>query len=66
MTTSLVVGRSEPGCGLPLPSASRMFIILAGVEGEPSQGPVLPHGLVTRFFLQHLEKDVHQPYYRGP
>jgi hypothetical protein len=36
MTTNLVVERSEPGCGLPLPSASRMFIILAGVEGEPS------------------------------
>jgi hypothetical protein len=36
MTTSLVVERSEPGCGLPLPSASRMFIIRAGEEGEPS------------------------------
>jgi hypothetical protein len=36
MTTSLVVERSESGCGLPLPSASRMFIIRAGEEGEPS------------------------------
>jgi hypothetical protein len=36
MTTSLVVERSEPGCGLLLPSASRMFIIRAGEEGEPS------------------------------
>jgi hypothetical protein len=36
MTTSLVVERSEPGCGLPLPSASRMFIIRVGEEGEPS------------------------------
>jgi hypothetical protein len=36
MTTSLVVERSETGCGLPLPSALRMFIIRAGVEGEPS------------------------------
>jgi hypothetical protein len=36
MTTGLVVERSEPGCGLPLPSASRMFIIRAGEEGEPS------------------------------
>jgi hypothetical protein len=36
MTTSLVVERSEPGCGLPLPSTSRMFIICAGEEGEPS------------------------------
>jgi hypothetical protein len=38
MTTSLVVERSEPGCSLPLPSASRMFISLAGVENEPSWG----------------------------
>jgi hypothetical protein len=36
MTTSLVVERSEPDCGLPLPSASRMFIIHAGEEGELS------------------------------
>jgi hypothetical protein len=32
------VERSELGCGLPLPSASRMFISLAGVESEPSWG----------------------------
>jgi hypothetical protein len=44
MTTSLVVERSESGCGLPLPSASRMFIILAGVEGEPSWGPTFRVG----------------------
>jgi hypothetical protein len=44
MTTSLVVERSEPGCGLSLPSASRMFIILAGVEGEPSWGPAFRMG----------------------
>jgi hypothetical protein len=44
MTTSLVVERSEPGCGLPPPSASRMFIILAGVEGEPSWGPAFRMG----------------------
>jgi hypothetical protein len=36
MTTSLVVERSEPGCSLPLPSASRMFINRTGEEGEPS------------------------------
>jgi hypothetical protein len=36
MTTSLVVEGSEPGCGLPLSSASRIFIIHAGEEGEPS------------------------------
>jgi hypothetical protein len=44
MTTSLVVERSEPGCGLPLPSASRMFIIRAGEEGEPCWGPALHMG----------------------
>jgi hypothetical protein len=44
MTTSLVMERSEPGCGLPLPSASRMFISLAGVEGEPSWGPAVCMG----------------------
>jgi hypothetical protein len=38
MTTSHVVERSKPGCGLPLPSASRMFIIRAGEEGELSWG----------------------------
>jgi hypothetical protein len=50
MTTSLVVGRSKPGCGLPPASASRMFIIRAGrracrVEAPPSAwagGPLLP------------------------
>jgi hypothetical protein len=44
MTASLVVERSKPGCGLPLPSASRMFIILAGAEGEPSWGPAFRMG----------------------
>jgi hypothetical protein len=44
MTTSLVVERSEPSCGLPLPSASRMFIIHAGEEGEPSWGPAFRMG----------------------
>jgi hypothetical protein len=44
MTTSLVVERSEPGCGLPLPSASRMFIIRAREEGEPSWGPAFRMG----------------------
>jgi hypothetical protein len=28
----------------PLPSASRMFIILAGVEGKPSWGPAFRMG----------------------
>jgi hypothetical protein len=46
VTTSLMVGRSKP-------SASRIFIILAGEEGEASRG--LPsHGLASRFFLRLL------------
>jgi hypothetical protein len=44
MTTSLVVERSEPGCGLPLPSASRMFIIRAGEKGQSSWGPAFRMG----------------------
>jgi hypothetical protein len=39
-----VVERSESDCGLPPPSTSRMFIILAGVEGEPSWGPTFRVG----------------------
>jgi hypothetical protein len=34
------------------PSASRIFIILAGEEGEASRG-LPPRGLATRFFLRH-------------
>ena len=38
-------GKKQAGLRLPPPpSASRMFIILAGVEGEPSQGPALRVG----------------------
>jgi hypothetical protein len=34
--------------------------------GRAELGPCLPHGLVTRFFLQHSgEKGVHQPYGGG-
>jgi hypothetical protein len=43
MTVGLVVGKSEPGRVLHLPSASRMFIIHVGEEGAPSRGPP-PHG----------------------
>jgi hypothetical protein len=38
MTVGLVVGKSEPGRGLPLPSTLRMFIIRAGEEGALSRG----------------------------
>jgi hypothetical protein len=44
MIASLVVEKGEPGCGLPLPSASRMFIIRVGGEGKPSCGPAFRMG----------------------
>jgi hypothetical protein len=66
MTTSLVVGRSEPGCGLP-PALSFKDVHhprWGGRRAEP--GSCLPHGPVTHFFLQHSgEKGVHQPYGGG-
>jgi hypothetical protein len=37
-------GEKRAGLWPPLPSASRMFIILAGVEGEPSWGPAFRMG----------------------
>jgi hypothetical protein len=62
MTTSLVVGRSEPGCGLP-PALSFKDVHhprWGGRRAEP--GSCLPHGLMNRFFFQHSgEKGVHQP-----
>jgi hypothetical protein len=62
MTTNLVVERSEPGCGLP-PTLSFKDVHHPRWGGRRAElGSCLPHGLVTRFFLQHLEeKDVHQP-----
>jgi hypothetical protein len=62
MTTSLVVERSEPGCSLP-PAHSFKDVHHPRWDGRRAKlGSYLPHGLVTRFFLQHLEeKDVHHP-----
>jgi hypothetical protein len=62
MTTSLVVERSESGCVLP-PALSFKDVHHPRWSGRRAEmGFCLPHGLVTRFFLQHLEeKDVHQP-----
>jgi hypothetical protein len=37
-------GEKRAGLRSPLPSASRMFIILARVEGEPSWGPAFRMG----------------------
>jgi hypothetical protein len=57
-----VVERSEPGCGLR-PALSFKDVHHPRSGGRRAElGSCLPHGLVTRFFLQHLEeKDVHQP-----
>jgi hypothetical protein len=62
MSTSLVVERSEPGCDLP-PALSFKDVHHPRWGGRRAKlGSCLLHGLVTRFFLQHLEeKDVHQP-----
>jgi hypothetical protein len=62
MTTSLMVGRSEPGCGLPPALSFKDVHHPCWGERRAELGSCLPHGLVTRFFLQHLEeKDAHQP-----
>jgi hypothetical protein len=57
-----VVERSEPGCGRP-PALSFKDVHHPCWGGRRAElGSYLSHGLVTRFFLQHLEeKDVHQP-----
>jgi hypothetical protein len=62
MTTSLMVERSESGCGFP-PALSFKDVHHHRWGGRRAElGSYLLHGLVTRFFLQHLEeKDVHQP-----
>jgi hypothetical protein len=53
MITSLVVGRSKPGCGL-YPALSFKDVHnprYGGGRAEP--GFYLPHGPASRFFLQH-------------
>jgi hypothetical protein len=51
MTTSLVVERSEPGCGLP-PALSFKDVHHPRWGGRRVElGSCLPHGLATRFFL---------------
>jgi hypothetical protein len=62
MNTSLVVERSESGYSLP-PALSFKDVHHPRWGGRRAElGSCLPHGLVTRLFLHHLEeKDVHQP-----
>jgi hypothetical protein len=62
MTTSLVVGRSEPGCGLPRALSFKDVHHPRWGGRRAELGSCLLHGPVTRFFLQHSgEKGVHQP-----
>jgi hypothetical protein len=53
MTTSLVVGRSKPGCGLcPAFSFKDVHHPRCG-GGRAEPGFYLPHGPASRFFLQY-------------
>jgi hypothetical protein len=61
MTTSLVVGRSKPGCGFP-PALSFKDVHhprWGGRRVEP--GFCLPHGPAARFFLQHSGEERGSP-----
>jgi hypothetical protein len=62
MTTSLVVERSEPGCGLPPALSFKDVHHPRWGGGRAELGSCLLHGLAARFLLQHSgEKGVHQP-----
>jgi hypothetical protein len=62
MTTSLVVGRSKPGCGLPLALSFKDVHHPCWGGGRAELGPRLPHGLAARFFPQYSrEKGFRQP-----
>jgi hypothetical protein len=62
MTTSLVVGISKPGCGLPPALSFKDVHHPCWGGGRAELGPRLPHGLTARFFPQYPgEKGVRQP-----
>jgi hypothetical protein len=66
MTVGLMVGKSEPGHGLSLALSFKDVHHPCWGGGRAELGSCLPHGLATRFFLQHSgEKGVHQPYGAG-
>jgi hypothetical protein len=66
MAASLVVGKSEPGRGLSLALSFKDVHHPCWGGGQAGLVSCLPHGLATRFFLQHSgEKGVHQPYGGG-
>jgi hypothetical protein len=62
LTTSLVMERSEPGCGLP-PALSFKDVHHSCWGGGQAEWELrLPRGLAVRIFLQHSgEKGVHRP-----
>jgi hypothetical protein len=62
MTTSLMVERSEPGCGLPPALSFKDVHHPHWGGGRAESGLRIPRGLAARFFLQHSgEKGVRQP-----
>jgi hypothetical protein len=62
MTTSLVVGRSKPGCDLPPALSFKDVHHPCWGGGRAELGPRLSHGLTARFFPQCPgEKGVRQP-----
>jgi hypothetical protein len=62
MTTSLVVGRSKPSCGLPPTLSFKDVHHPCWGGGRAESGLRLSRGLAARFFLQHSgEKGVRQP-----
>jgi hypothetical protein len=62
MTTSLVVERSEPGCGLPPALSFKDVRHPRWGGGRAESGLRLSRGLAARFFLQHSgKKGVRQP-----
>jgi hypothetical protein len=66
MAASLVVGKSESGRGLSLALSFKDVHHPCCGGGQAELVSCLPHGLATRFFLQHSgEKGVHQPYRGG-
>jgi hypothetical protein len=53
VTVGLVVEKSETGCGLPPALSFKDVHHPCWGGGQAELGSCLPHGLATRFFLQH-------------
>jgi hypothetical protein len=65
VTTSLMVGRSSRAAASALPSASRIFIILAGAEGELSRSSTSRTGSWVTLSFSIQGRGAHQPSGRG-